>query len=126
MPHSAHTDISPLSQLMMRVDAVADGTAPADGIPTGFPSLDKMLGGGFRRGDLVVLGGDVGSGKSALSLAFGIRAAQRDIRVAYLTAESTVDRVLERVIAIEARTRSDDLRQGALDDAARATAGAVA
>lgn len=119
-------DISPLSVLLARVDAVSDGVRLNDTIPCGFPSLDKMLGGGFRRGDLVVLGGDVGSGKSALSLAFGIRAAQQDIRVAYLTAESTVDRVLERVIAIEARTRIDDLRQGALDDAARATAGAVA
>ena len=34
--------------------------------------------------------------------------------------------MLERVIAIEARTRIDDLRQGTLDDVARASAGAAA
>jgi replicative DNA helicase len=120
------TDISPLSVLLSRVDAVCEGEAAPDAIACGFPSLDKMLGGGFRRGDLVVLGGDAASGKSALSLAFAIRASLQQTRVAFLTAEATVERVLERVLAIEARARIDDLRQGTLDDAARSSAGAVA
>jgi replicative DNA helicase len=119
-------DISPLSVLLSRVDAVADGTPPRETLACGFPSLDKMLGGGFRRGDLVVLGGDVASGKSALALAFALRGAQLQSRVAFLTAEMTVERVLERIIAIEARVRIDDLRQGSLDDVARANVGAVA
>jgi len=123
---SRSTDISPLSVLLSRVDAVADGSMARDTIPCGFPSIDKMLGGGFRRGDLVVLGGDVGSGKSALALAFAIRASLNERRVAFLTAEMTVERVLERVIAIEARTRIDDLRQGTLNDQTRASAGVVA
>jgi replicative DNA helicase len=119
-------DISPLSVLLSRVDAVTDGTPARDTLACGFPSLDKVLGGGFRRGDLVVLGGDIGSGKSALSLAFAVRAAAGQKRTAYLTGEMTVERLLERVIAIEGRTRIDDLRQGTLDDVARANAGAVA
>ena len=119
-------DISPLSVLLSRVDAVADGSTSRDTVPCGFPSLDKMLGGGFRRGDLIVLGGDVGSGKSALALAFAVRASAQLRRVAFLTAEMTIERVLERIIAIEARTRIDDLRQGALDDEERASAGVVA
>jgi replicative DNA helicase len=119
-------DISPLSVLLSRVDAVADGSTSRDTVPCGFPSLDKMLGGGFRRGDLIVLGGDVGSGKSALALAFAVRASAQQRRVAFLTAEMTIERVLERIIAIEARTRIDDLRQGALDDEERASAGVAA
>jgi replicative DNA helicase len=118
-------DISPLSVLLARVDAISDGTPARDTIACGFPSLDKMLGGGFRRGDLVVLGGDTASGKSALALAVAIRAAQSS-RVAFFTAESSIERVLERVIAIEARARVDDLRLGTLDDVTRANAGAVA
>ncbi|MEP6493143.1 MAG: DnaB-like helicase C-terminal domain-containing protein [bacterium] len=120
------TDISPLSVLLSRVDAVSDGSAPRDVLPCGFPSLDKVLGGGFRRGDLIVLGGDVASGKSALALAFAIRSATLQQSAAFLTAEMTVERVLERVLAIEARARIDDLRQGTLDDVARSNAGAVA
>ncbi len=124
MPRS--TDISPLSVLLSRVDAVSDGTPPRDASSCGFQSLDKVLGGGFRRGDLVVLGGDTGSGKSALALAFAVRAATLGARVAFLTGEMSVERVLERVIAIEARVTIDDLRQGTLDEADRANAGAVA
>jgi replicative DNA helicase len=123
---SRSADISPLSVLLSRVDAVSDGAPPRDSIASGFPSLDKILGGGFRRGDLVVLGGDVASGKSALALAFAIRASQSGTRVAFLTAEMAVERVLERIIAIEARAKVDDLRQGSLDDETRATAGSVA
>ncbi len=119
-------DISPLSVLLSHVDAVSDGSPSRDTVPTGFPSLDKMLGGGIRRGDLVVLGGDAGSGKSALALAMAVRASAIGEHAAYLSAEMTPERVLERIMAIEARTRIDDLRQGTLDDLARANAGAVA
>src|SRR3954467_15103144 len=94
-------DISPLSVLLSRVDAISDGSPDRDTIACGFPSVDKMLGGGFRRGDLIVLGGDVASGKSALALAIAIRAALQPARVTFLTAENSVERVLERVIAIE-------------------------
>ena len=52
----SRTDISPLSLVMQRVDAIADGAPAPDTIETGFPSVDKLLGGGVRRGDLVVLG----------------------------------------------------------------------
>lgn len=120
------TDISPLSTLLSRVDAVSDGQSSPETISSGFPSIDNLLGGGFRRGDLVVVGGDTSSGKSSLALAFAIRAAMRGQRSAFLTAEMTRERVLERVLAIEARARIDDLRQGTLDDEERSRAGATA
>ena len=111
---------------MERVDAVADGATPADTIPTGFPSLDKLLGGGLRRGDLVVLGGDTGSGKSALALAIALRVSETQRSTLFLTAEMEADRVLERALAIEGRARIDDLRRGTLDDEGRAGIGAAA
>lgn len=120
------TDISPLSVLLSRVDAVSDGAPPVSTIPTGFASVDKMLGGGLRHGDLVIIGGDTASGKSALSLAFAVRMSLAGAQTVFLTAEMSGERVLERILAIEARTRIDDLRQGTLDDVARANAGAIA
>lgn len=119
-------DISPISQVLVRADAVAEGADSPDTIATGFPSLDKMLGGGLRRGDLTVLGGDVGSGKSALALAVAMRASQRKLRVLFLSGEMSTDRLLERALAIEGRVRVDDLRQGVPNDVARASVGAAA
>lgn len=121
-----NTDISPLARLMRRIDAVADGEPSPDTIPTGFPSIDRILGGGVRRGDLVVLAGEVGSGKSALSLAMAMRASEAGKDVAYLTGEMSAERLLERALAIEGRARIDDIRQGTLDDTARAGVGAAA
>jgi replicative DNA helicase len=120
------SDISPLSQVLARSDAVADGAPSPDTIATGFPSLDRMLGGGMRRGDLIVVGGDVGSGKSAFALAVALRAAQQRLRVTFFSGEMSAERLLERVLAIEGRVRVDDLRQGVPNDAARASVGAAA
>lgn len=124
MPRGA--DISPLSILLGRVDAIADGASPVDTVPCGFPSLDKLLGGGLRRGDLVVLGGDVGSGKSALALAVALRVAQQRRTTFLYSGEMIVERVLERALAIEGRARIDDLRRGSMDEVTRAGVGAAA
>ena len=121
-----HTDLSPLSQLMRRIDAVADGAPPPDAVPTGFPSVDRLLGGGVRRGDLIVIGGDIGSGKSAFAIGVALRGAQDERRVAFFSGETSVERVLERALAIEGRVAVDDIRNGRLDDQTRSSIGSVA
>lgn len=120
------TDISLISRVLRRVDLVSDGSTAGDAVRTGFPSIDRTLGGGLRYGDLVVLTGDVGSGKSALALAIAMRMAQGGERAVLLSTEMTVDRLLERAVAIEGRARIDDLRQGALDEESRANVGGAA
>src|SRR5690242_3869916 len=117
---------TPLAALVARIDRTLPGTTAPDTVPTGFPSLDRMLAGGFRRQDLVVLGGDVGSGKSALALAMAVRAAQAGIPTLHLSGEMSPERVLERALAIEGRVSIDDLRQGRLDAERRAAVGAAA
>jgi replicative DNA helicase len=101
------------------IGTIIDGSAPRDTIPTGFPSLDNALGGGVRRRDLVILGGEVGSGKSALALAIALRATEAGAKVRFLSAEMDQTRAAERALAIEARVRVDDLRRGNLDTESR-------
>ncbi len=120
------TDISPLDLVVHRVDAVADGTPVDDAFATGFPSVDRCLGGGVRRGDLICLGGDVGSGKSSLALGMALRMAELGHAVLFLTSEMNTDRVVERALAIEGRIRIDALCSGILDEQSRTAVGATA
>ena len=115
-----------LEALVGRIDATEPGSAAPDTVASGFPSLDRMLGGGFRRLDLIVLGGDVGSGKSSLGLAMAIRAARAGLPTLVLSGEMSPERVLERALALEGRVPIDDLRRGRLDATTRAAVGAAA
>ena len=112
------TDL-PLFALQRRVQS----PAPAEAVPTGFPSLDRLLGGGLRPGDLTVLTGDTASGKSSLALAIALRAAQHEHPAHFLSGEMTPARLLERALAIEGRVSVDQLRRGALDDDIRLSLG---
>jgi replicative DNA helicase len=120
------TQESALESLVARIDAVAPGGVAPDTVPSGFRSLDRMLGGGLRRQDLVVLGGDVGSGKSALGLAIALRSASAGVPTLVLSGELSPERMLERALALEGRAPIDNLRQGRLDAGARASVGAAA
>lgn len=115
-----------LSNLIQQVDSLTPGEVASDTVPSGFPSLDRMLGGGFRRRDLIVLGGDVGSGKSALALAMALRAAQAGYPVVFFSGEMDEDRLMERALAIEARVTVDEMRQAKLSETRRAAVGAAA
>ncbi len=115
-----------LNQLFDQMDRPELGDPPADTIPTGFLSLDRVLGGGLRQRDLVVLGGDVGSGKSALALSLALRSAATGASVAFFSGEMNEDRIFERAMAIEGRTQINQIRAAKLSDQARAAVGAVA
>ena len=115
-----------LDALVARVDTQPRGVPSSDTIATGFASVDKMLGGGLRRRDLVVLGGDVGAGKSALALGIALRVAQGDTPVGFLSGEMDEERLLERAMAIEGRIAVDDLRAAKVTVETRAGMGAAA
>jgi len=112
--------------LVERVDTQRPGEITGDTIPTGFGSVDKLLGGGLRRRDLILLGGDIGSGKSALALGIALRVAQQSLGVAYLSGEMNEERLLERALAIEGRVAIDELRAAKLTDQTRAGVGGAA
>ena len=126
MTDARHLGRRSLTDLIRRVDALPDGESAADTVPTGFPSVDRLLGGGLRRRDLVVLGGDVGAGKSALALAIALRTAGAGHPVVFFSGEMDEDRLFERALAMEGRVEVDDLRAGGLSDEGRSAVGAAA
>jgi replicative DNA helicase len=119
---AASRELSPAAY----VEALVSGSAANDTVPTGFASVDQLLGGGLRRSDLVVLGGDVSSGKSSLALAIALRAAQDGRAVAYLSGEMSGERIVERALALQGRVTVDELRAGRLDDETHARVAAIA
>src|SRR5687768_12199194 len=121
-----HASAAILEKLVAGIDERIVGATPTDTVPTGFASLDRLLAGGPRRRDLVVLAGDVGSGKSALALGIAIRAAAAGCPTMFFSGEMGPERVMERALALEAKVSVDDLREGQLDDVSRAAVGAAA
>ena len=118
-----HHDISPLSRVVSRVDRLREGGAHPAIISTGFPSLDRALGGGIRRGDLIVLGGDDGVGTSSLALAMALRIQPLTL---LLTSEMRSERAYERALAMSARVSMDALCSGMVDEAERVRLAAAA
>src|SRR5216117_3122658 len=115
-----------LESLVTRVDQQRPGEITGDTIPTGFASVDRLLGGGLRRRDLIVLGGDIGAGKSAFALGVALRVARQGVGVAFLSGEMDDERLMERALAIEGRVAVDELRSAKLNDQTRAGIGGAA
>jgi len=116
-------DISPLTRIVARLDRTAAGDMDRELVATNFPSLDKALGGGIGRGELVVLGGDDSVGSSALALGIAIRGAERPL---VISSEMRPERVYERALAITAKVSLEHVRLGAVDEEERARLAAAA
>ena len=70
--------------------------------PTGFDTLDVALSGGLRSGELILLGGPQGLGKTTLALQMLRNAVAGRRRAVYFSYEHDAHSILERLLAIEA------------------------
>ena len=61
--------------------------------PSGIAELDRVTGGGFVHGSIILLGGDPGIGKSTLLMQASAALAARGERVAYISGEEAVAQV---------------------------------
>ncbi|MGK2875753.1 MAG: DnaB-like helicase C-terminal domain-containing protein [Nocardioides sp.] len=69
--------------------------------PTGFPILDEVLDGGFRAGNLILLAGPAGQGKTTMSLQIARNAAAQGRAVAYFCYEHDPDVLLQKFVSLE-------------------------
>ncbi len=86
------------------------------GIPTGFSYLDRVLGGGFHRSDLILIGARPGMGKTSFALNVARNIAIKGKKVVFFSLEMSNEQLAQRIISTEARVVSNKLRTGELDD----------
>jgi replicative DNA helicase len=70
--------------------------------PSGFEALDVALNGGFRSGELILLGGPQGLGKTAMALQMLRNTIAANRSAIFFSYEHDAHSILERLIAIEA------------------------
>ncbi|MEP9348863.1 DNA repair protein RadA [Xanthobacter sp. KR7-225] len=66
---------------------------PAPRLVCGIGELDRVAGGGFVPGSVLLIGGDPGIGKSTLLVQASAALARRGLRVVYVSGEEAVDQV---------------------------------
>ncbi len=82
------------------------------GVPSGFNDLDKITT-GFQNGDLVIIGGRPGMGKTAFCLNIAQNAAlQEKLPVAIFSLEMSKKQLALRMLCSEARVDSNKVRTG--------------
>ena len=93
--------LASLSTILERTDATLREGRPvaATTWPTGFVPLDGQLGGGLRVGELVLLGGPQGLGKTTWTIQVARNIARAGGRVLYFSFEHEQLMFLERMIA---------------------------
>lgn len=78
-------------------------------LTTGIREFDRVLGGGVVPGSLVLLGGTPGIGKSTILLDAGLRFAQRNIKVLYVSGEESEEQTAMRAVRLGGAHASDRL-----------------
>lgn len=117
--HRLARDLVPISQVISdyydRIDYLYRHGDELIGVPTGFPRVDRLLG-GLQRSDLVIVAGRPAMGKTSLVLNIAYNAALKSQRVAIFSLEMSNEQLVQRLIASETGISSQRLRTGKLKE----------
>jgi DNA repair protein RadA/Sms len=100
------------------LEGLSGATVEAPRLPSRMAELDRVTGGGFVRGSVILLGGEPGIGKSTLLIQAAASLAQAGQRVVYISGEEAVAQVRLRAarlglaqapVEIAAETHVDDI-----------------
>ena len=91
------------------------------GIPTGFPDLDKLLGGGLKKQEMVVLAARPSIGKTALALNIARNIAMKQVpdrkrkSVAFFSLEMSAEQVAQRLLCTESKVALSSISDGSFN-----------
>ena len=105
-----------LQPTLDEIEAVGAQGGLMTGVPTGFTDLDRLLN-GLQPGQLIVVAGRPGLGKSTVSMDFARHAAVRfNLASAIFSLEMSKVEIVMRLLSAEARVPLHVLRSGQLSD----------
>ena len=81
------------------------------GIPTGFSNIDKKIG-GFKQGELIIIGGRPGMGKSTFAIQMAIQISQAMHKVLYINLNTSRECMANKLIAQLEDISLDELQNG--------------
>ena len=102
-----------MAETVDRVDAAATGKQL--GLKTGWRAFDKKLG-GWHAGDLTIIAGRPGMGKSAIGVGAAIQAAKLGAKVGFVSSEMDAVSLGMRMAASEANLSVSSLRLGTVHE----------
>ena len=91
------------------------------GVPTGLTDLDDRLG-GLHNSDLIIIAGRPSMGKTALATNIAFHAAEKlqqagkKSSIAFFSLEMSSEQLSTRILAEQARIKSNDIRRGKISD----------
>ncbi len=111
--------LRPMSEIVedyyRRVEFLVEHADEPLGVPTGFASLDRILG-GLQPSDLIIIAARPGIGKTSLSLAMAANAATKyNAVVALFTLEMSSEQLAQRLISSDTGIDSQRLRLGRIE-----------
>ncbi|MBQ0010142.1 MAG: replicative DNA helicase [Ruminococcus sp.] len=105
-----------LSMSFDRLDKLAKDKDALAGTPTGFSGLDNVLV-GMGKGDLILIGGRPGMGKTTFAVNIGTSVALRTKKtVCIFSLEMTAEQLVSRMLSAEAGVDSYAIRSGKLSE----------
>lgn len=85
------------------------------GLPTGFDELDRKMAGGMRAGNMVVIAGRPGSGKTTLAVNIAYHVASSGVPALVCSMEMVDTEVADRLVAQAGLVKLDDVLKGNME-----------
>jgi len=106
-------DLTPLLQeAFERFDKLSSAEHELRGVPTGFKSLDDILG-GFQKSDLIILAARPSVGKTALALDIARKTASlHQTPIGIFSLEMSADQLVDRIVSAQSKVDASVIRKG--------------
>src|SRR6478752_428603 len=109
---------SALAQAINRIDELRTKTDDISGVPSGFPSLDRVTF-GWQNTDLIILAARPAVGKTAFALNLARNAALSPTKptpVALFSLEMSASQLVQRILSAESEIALEKIARGKLED----------